>query len=308
MADRRDKRRRQEARRQAHLARLADDGTPTADRQEQRRGEAARAAAAGPSAARWLVPRGDGGDRRSVPLDVVADLLALDPRTRLRGRGDAELRELAGRVDDLVGMGAEAPSGRSLLEVLVGDDERRRTLEPTLDIDALLADTPVSDRSHDRTVRLAEAMLARAEEHRTGDVDLHGLVAPVGADRHEVADELEAIVRLATEHVTVPPSAAPAVVVTSGGWVGVSPVELFLSAARGLLDGRAGEVGGAALYRWLDGVVRDAADPWWLTLAGILDVDVPPLLQQSAARAGSDHPDVAGGILTEMIALRHPLL
>ena len=151
-------------------------------------------------------------------------------------------------------------------------------------------------------------MLQRADEHRSGDVDLHALVAPVGVDRHAAADEIEAVVRLATEHVTVPPSAAPAVVAAAGGWLGVSPAELFLTAARGLLDGRAAEVGGAVLYAWLDGVARDPADPWWLTLSGILDVDVAPLLQQSAARAGSDHPEVAGGILTEMIALRHPLL
>lgn len=308
MADRRDKRRRQEARRQAHLDRLAEEGAAAPDRREQRREQAARAAAAGPSAARWLVAHGDPTERRSRTLDVVADLLALDPRTRLRGRGDAELRAIAGHVDDLLGMGAEAPSGRSLLEVLVADPEDREALAPSLDLDALLSEAPVSGRSHDRTVRLAEAMLARAEEHRTGEIDLHALVAPVGTDRHDAADELEAVVRLATEHVTVPPSAAPAIVVAAGGWVGASPVELFLTAARGLLDGRAAEVGGAALYRWLDGVARDAADPWWLTLSGILDVDVAPLLQQSAARAGSDHPEVAGSILVEMIALRHPLL
>ena len=74
------------------------------------------------------------------------------------------------------------------------------------------------------------------------------------------------------------------------------------------LDGRAAEVGGAELYAWLDGVARDAGDPWWLGLSRIVDVDAPLLLQQSAARAGSDHPDVAGGVLVELVALRHPLL
>ena len=311
MADRRDKRRRQEARRRAHLERVNADeeATPAADeRRERRRDEAARAAAARVSAARWLVPREADDRGRSHPLDVVAELLALDPRTRLRGRGDEELRRLAGRVEALVGMGAEAPSGRLLLDVLVADAGVREALAPALDLEALLADAPVSDRTHDRTVRLAEALLARAAEHRDGGVDLHALVAPVGVDRHPMADEVEAITRLATEHVTVPPNAAPAVMVDPGGWLAVSPVEMFLTAARGLLDGAAQQVGGGALYAWLDRVARDAGDPWWLTLSGILDVDVPPLLQQSAARAGSDHPDVAGSILVEMIALRHPLL
>ena len=310
MADRRDKRRRQEARRRAHLERVNRDEDVAASseaRRQQRRDDAARSAEARVSAARWLVPRDD--DRgRSRSLDVVAELLSLDPRTRLRGRGDEQLRGLAAQVEGLVGMGVEAPSGRALLDVLVDDEDERAALAPTLDLDALLAEAPASDQSHDRTVRLAEALLARAAQHRNGGVDLHALVAPVGVDRHPVADEVEAIVRLATEHVTVPPNAAPAAVVDPAGWIAVSPVELFLTAARGLLDGRAQQVGGGALYAWLDGVMRDPGDPWWLTLSGILDVDVPPLLQQAAARAGSDHPDVAGSILTEMIALRHPLL
>jgi hypothetical protein len=310
VADRRRHDRRDE-RRQAHIDRVSGASDPAAgeQRRARRRDEAARSAAAGPSAARWLVaepdaPLGAGGR----PLDVVADLLALDPRTRLRGRGDAELRALAGGVERLVGIGATTPSGRTLLEVLVADPEARAALSPSLDLEALLADAPVSDRSHDRTIRVAEAMLARADEHRRGVVDLHALVAPVGLERHPAADELETIVHVATEHVTIPANAAPAVATTSDGWIGASPVELFLTAARGLLDGTAAAVGGAALYAWLDGVTRDAGDPWWLTLTGILEVDVPELLQPAAARAGSDHPDVAGAVLTELVALRHPLL
>lgn len=311
MAGKRDRRRRQEARRQAHLDRVTGD-TSEADRQarrERRRDESVHAAAAGPSAARWLVADPDRDDAtRGHPLDVVAELLALDPRTRLRGRGDVDLRRLAAQVESLVGMGVATPSGRLLLDVLVSDPGAREELAPSLDLDALLADAPVTDRSHDRTVRLAEAMLVRASEHREGAVDLHALVAPVGVHRHPVADELDTIVHVATEHVGTPANAAPAVVVTTGGWVGASPVELFLTAARGLLDGTAAEVGGAALSAWLERAVRDPGDPWWLSLSSIIDVDAPALLQQSAARAGSDHPDVAGGVLAELIALRHPLL
>lgn len=260
-----------------------------------------------PSAARWLVP--DPSDERAGrPLDVVAAMLGLDPRTRLRGRGDRELRALAAQVDSLVRMGATTPSGRTLLEVVVSDADTRAALEPALDLDALLAEGPVSDRSHDRTIRLAEAILARAEEVRDGEFDVHALVAPVGTPRHPDAVEVETVVDVATEHVPVPPSLAPAVTVAAGGWIATAPVELFLAAARGVLDGRAGQVGGAVLHAWLEGVVRDPGDPWWLALRGLLDVDVAPLLQQAAARAGSDHAEVAGPLLPEMIALRHPLL
>jgi hypothetical protein len=315
VAGKRDKRKRQEARRRAHLDRVAAtnagaarDGVEGTERRRREREAAARTASIGPSAARWLVADTTDEHVTGRPVDVVADLLALDPRTRLRGRGDAELRTLAGHVEALVQMGAAAPSGRLLVEVLVPDADARAALEPSLDLDALLGDGPVSDRSHDRTVRLAEAMLERAAAHREGEVDLHALVAPVGVDRHPVADELEVIVAVAVEHVPLPANPEPAVVVTTGGWVAASPVELFLAAARGLLDGRAAEVAGAALYAWLERVGRDPLDPWWSGLSTIVDVDAPALLQQAAARAGSDHPDVAGGVLVELVSLRHPLL
>lgn len=310
MAGKRGKRKQQEARRQAHLDRVAGGAAEARsdERRAHRRDDAARAAAVGPSAARWLVTDPDGAARDAHAVDVVAELLALDPRTRLRGRGDEELRGLAGHVESLVTMGAAAPSGRPLLDVLVADADDRAALEPALDLDALLADGPVTDRSHDRTVRLAEAMLRRAAEHRDGQVDLYGLVAPAGMSRHARADEIETLVRVATEDVALLPGPDPAIVTVSGGWVATSPLELFLTAARGLLDGTAAEVGGAALYAWLDHAVAHPDDPWWTSLSAIIDVDAPALLQQSSARAGSDHPDVAGAVLVELVALRHPLL
>lgn len=305
-----NKRKQQEARRQAHLDRVA--GAPTGaagdQRRERRRDDAARVAAAGPSAARWLVASAAGDPRDVRAVDVVADLLALDPRTRLRGRGEDDLRGLAGHVESLVTMGAVAPSGRTLVEVLVADEEDRTALEPSLDLDALLADGPVTDRSHDRTIRLAGAMLARAAEHRDGRVDLYELVAPVGLARHASADEIEIAVRVGTEGVGLLAGPDPAIVTVSGGWIATSPTELFLAAARGLLEGTAAEVGGAALYAWLDHAVAHPDDPWWTSLSTIIAVDAPALLQQSAARAGSDHPDVAGAALVELVALRHPLL
>lgn len=310
MAGRRGKRKQQEARRQAHLERVAGGSAEaTADqRRERRRDDAARAAAAGPSAARWLLTDPDHGAHGTRAVDVVADLLALDPRTRLRGRGDEELRRLAGHVQSLVTMGASAPSGRPLVEVLVEDPDARAALEPSLDLEALLSDGPVTDRSHDRTVRLAGAMLARAAEHRAGQLDLYERVDPVGVARHVRADELEALVRVGTEGVTLRPGPDPAIVTVSGGWIATSPLELFLTAARGVLEGTPVEVGGAALYAWLDHAIRHPDDPWWTSLSTIVEVDAPSLLQQSSARAGSDHPDVAGGVLVELIGLRHPLL
>lgn len=310
MAGKRGRRKQQEARRQAHLDRVAGGAAePRSDeRREHRRDDAARAAAVGPSAARWLVTDPDGAAREAQAVDVVADLLTLDPRTRLRGRGEEELRALAGQVESLVTMGAEAPSGRPLLDVLVANPDDRAALEPALDLDALLGDGPVIDRSHDRTVRLAEAMLSRAAEHRDGQVDLYALVAPAGMSRHDCADEIETLVRVATEGVRLLPGAEPAIVTVSGGWVATSPLELFLTAARGLLEGTPAEVGGAALYAWLDHAVVQPDDPWWTSLSSIIEVDAPALLQQSSARAGSDHPAVAGAVLIELIALRHPLL
>ncbi len=307
-----NKRKQQEARRQAHLDRVAGASADAAgghgQRRERVRDDAARAAAAGPSAARWLVASAAGGPRDVRAVDVVADLLALDPRTRLRSRGDDELRGLAGHVETLVTLGATVASGRRLVDVLVADEQDRAALEPSLDLDALLTDGPVTDRSHDRTIRLAEAMLARAAEHRDGGVDLYDMVAPVGLARHERADEIEIEVRVGTEGVGLLAGPDPAIVTVSGGWIATSPMELFLTAARGLLEGTPAEVGGAALYAWLDHAVAHPDDPWWTSLSTIIEVDAPALLQQSAARAGSDHPDVAGAALVDLVALRHPLL
>ncbi len=299
---RRDKHAAQQARREAQMKRLAEStsasGETGAQRRQAERDEAARMAAAGPSAARWLVP---------APVDVVADLLALDPRTRLRGRGDEELRTLAGHVERLVTLGAEVPSGRSLAEVVVPDAGARAALEPELDLDALLSGGPVSDGTQDRVVRLAEELLARAEEHRRGEVDLHALVAPVGAPRHPLADGLETTVRVALDGMPVPAGPDPAVVVTTAGWLAVAPTELFLTAGRGMLVGDERDVAGAALHTWLTRVAADPGEPWFMALSTIVDVDVASLLQQAAARAGSDHADVAGSVLVELIGLRHPL-
>lgn len=310
MADRRRRRRQQQARRDAQIEHVAAASSGArAQRQRRQRDEAARTAAAGRSAARWLVP----SDETAEPpvgqaVDLVADLLALDPRTRLRGRGEEELRLLAGHAERLITLGATAPSGRTVAEVLVPDPEDRAALEPELDVEALLSVSPPSDNRHDRVVRIAEQMLARAAEDRDGQVDLHARVAPVGVDRHDRADELETIVEVATEPVTLPAGPDPAIVVVEDGWVGVSPVELFVAAGRGLLTGGAAEVAGEGLYAWLQRAQQDPTDAWWAALSRMHPVDAPTLLQQSAARAGSDHPRVAGGILVEMIALQHPLL
>lgn len=293
------------ARRQAQMERLAAGAGGAGDaRRARARETAAHVAAAGPSAARWLT---NGTDGRVVVVDVVADLLRLDPRTTLRGRGGDELRTLAGLVADLVAADATVPSGRPLVDVLTDDPELRAQLRPSLDLEALLAGGPVAGDHADRTVRTAGALLARAAEHRAGAVDLHALVAPVGQARHDRADEVEVTVRVAVEGLDVPASHVPAVVSVSGGWVAAGPVELFLAAGRGLVTGVAADVAGGALVRWLADVVRDPAEPRWLALTTRLDVDAVALLQQAAARAGSDHPDVAGAALVELIGLRHPI-
>lgn len=312
MADRHRKRRQQQARREAQIARVTaqpnDEGAGEQRRRRERE-EAARTAGVGPSAARWLVPPVDEQDTATVePVDVVADLLALDPRTRLRGRGEDALRRLAGHVEALVSLGATAPSGRSLVEVVVPDREEQAALEPELDVSALLDDGPVTDHRGDRVVRIAEQLLARAHEHREGQVDLHEHVAPIGRGRHPGADELEALVGVATEPVALPAGPDPAVVVLDEGWIGASPVELFVAAARGLLAGASADVAGAALYAWMQRAQQDPIDAWWLALTRLQPVDAPTLLQQSAARAGSDHPEVAGSVLVEMISLQYPLL
>src|SRR5690606_8516128 len=147
-------------------------------RRAREREDAARAAAAGPSAARWLV-RTDptSGSDATTAVDVVADLVALDPRTTLRGRGGDRLRELAGHVADLVAVAAVTPSGRRLVEVVTPDRELRDQLRPSFDLEALLDGGPVAGDRHDRTVRVAEALLARAAAARRGEVDLHRTVA-----------------------------------------------------------------------------------------------------------------------------------
>lgn len=295
-----------DARRQAHLDRIAaatGEGDRAASRRDRAREQAGRTAAVGPSAARWLV-RGDGDS--ATPVDVVADLLALDPRTRLRGRGDGDLRVLAGAVEGLVTVGATTPSGRPLVDVMVADADLRDELAPQFDLAALLDGGPVSDRVHDRTVRLAEALLARATEHRNGQVDLYGLAAPVGLDRHPQADGIETLAAVAVEGQALPGCPEPAILTTSGGWLAVSPVEAFLAAARGLLVDASQDVVGAGLYAWMQAARVDPSDGWWVALSLIADVDAVSLLDQAAARAGADHPDVAGGVLAEMIGLQHP--
>jgi hypothetical protein len=293
------------ARRQAQMDRLAASAGGAGDaRRARARQESADAAAAGPSAARWLVSDAEG---RTVAVDAVADLLRLGPRTTLRGRGGDELRALAGHVADLIAADATAPSGRPLAQIVTDDAELRDQLRPSLDLDALLSGGPVPGDQADRSIRLADALLARAAQHRAGEVDLHHLVAPVGSGRHPRADEVEATVRVAVGGLDLPASPEPAVVTVTGGWVGAGPVELFLAAGRGLLTGAAAEVGGAALVSWLTEVTRDPADPRWVALTTRVPVEAAPLLQQASARAGSDHPDVAGAALVELIALRHPI-
>ena len=286
----------------------ADDGRPHARaRRERERIAAEAAAAAGPSAARFLVP---GADGRVSEVDVVADLLGLDPRTRLRGRGDEALRTLCGRVDDLVQAGAVVPSGRLLLDVLVVDPAERLPLVPTVSLEAQFGSPDRRGSGvHDRTIRLAVAVLERVRAHRAGDVDLYVEVAPVGHGRHPRADEVEATVAVATDGVVPFPGPDPAVVVHDGasgsGWIGASPAELFVTAARGLLQGRAADVAGAALAVWLIGTRREP-DAWSLGLSARVALDAQALLTDAAARAGSDHPDVLGAALVHGIRGRHP--
>lgn len=287
-----------------------EDG-PGDRRREGERDRAEREAAAGPSAARWLLADPDAdrdaGPAVGVPVDVVQDLLALDPRTSLRSRGEEKLRALAGKVERLVGAGAVAPSGRPLLEVLVAASDERAALAPSFDIGDLLSDEPVRDASYDRTVRLAEAMLERARAHRDGDIDLYAQVAPPGLERHERAEDIEATVRVATEQLDCPASSEPAIVTTDDGWIAASPAELFLTAACGVLQAAVQDVVGAALYTWLEEVAERPEDPWWTGLSARLPVDAPSLLQQAAARSGSDHPEVAGAALVAFIAVRYPM-
>lgn len=254
-----------------------------------------------PTAARWLV-LDEQGDVRAV--DVVAELLALDPRTRLRSRDGDVLRALAAAVEQLVGARAVCPSGRPLLEVVVADEVVREKVVPSMDLEALLAgDAPVA-RATDRTIRLAGALTERAAAHREGEVDLVAAVAPPGPGRHAAADAVEAALPDATADVRLPADPAPAVVVLDGGWVGASPFELFLVAARGVAPGPVADAVGEGLARWFDGWVR-GPDPWRQPLLDRVHVDADGLLHDAAVRAGSDHPAVLGGVLAEQVGMRH---
>jgi hypothetical protein len=96
------------------------------------------------------------------------------------------------------------------------------------------------------------------------------------------------------------------VVTLDGGWIGASPFELFAVAARGLADGQVADVVGEGIARWFDAWVR-GPDPWRQPLLDRVPVDADGLLHDAAARAGSDHPTVLGGVLAEQIAMRHSL-
>jgi hypothetical protein len=256
-----------------------------------------------PTAARWLV-LDDDGDVRAV--DVVAELLALDPRTRLRSRDGEVLRALAAAVEQLVGAGAVCPSGTPLLEVVVADEELRARVTPSMDLEALLAGEEPVARTADRTIRLAGALTERARSHRAGEVDLVAAVAPPGPGRHAVADAVDDHVAHATAGVRLPAAPAAAVVTLDGGWLGASPFELFVAAARGVPAGPVADAVGEGLARWFDGWVR-GPDPWRQPLLDRMPVDADGLLHDAAARAGSDHPAVLGGVLAEQVAMRHSM-
>lgn len=306
-------RRRRKGDKHAHIDRLAAQQGAGQQRRERERDQAARAAAVPSSAARWLVPAPDGAQLPVVAVDVVAELLALDPRTTLRSREGERLRTLAGHVEGLVSAGAVCPSGTPLLDVLVVDPDRREALAPSLDLDALLSGEAPASSTMDRTIRLADAMVARAAAHRDGEVDLAAAVDPPLA-RHAAADEVAALVAVATEGVALPANPSPAVSEVDAGWLPASPLELFLAAASGVVGGGASSTGGAggaasvvgeALARWFDGWVR-GPDPWRQALLDMVPVDADGLLRDAASRAGSDHPAVLGEVLVGLVAGRHP--
>lgn len=255
------------------------------------------------TAARWLVLDAE-GDVGAV--DVVGELLDLDPRTKLHSRDGDRLRALAAAVEQLVGAGAACPSGTPLLEVVVADEAVRDKVTPAMDLEALLAGEAPVARTADRTIRLAGALTERARAHRDGTVDLVATVAPPGPGRHDLADHVQRLLAPATDGLRLPADPAPAVVTLDGGWIGASPFELFAVAARGLADGPVAEAVGEGLARWFDGWVR-GPDPWRQPLLDRIHVDADGLLHDAAARAGSDHPSVVGGVLVEQIAMRHAL-
>ena len=256
-----------------------------------------------PTAARWLVLDAD-GDVRAV--DVVGELLALHPRTRLRSRDGEVLRGIAAAVEQLVGAGAVCPSGTPLLDVVVADEAVREQVTPSMDLEALLSGEEPVARTADRTIRLAGALTERAAAHRAGEVDLVAAVAPPGPGRHAVADAVDDLVATATDGVRLPADPAPAVVTLDGGWLGASPFELFVVAARGVPTGPVADAVGEGLARWFDGWVR-GPDPWRQPLLDRVPVDADGLLHDAAARAGSDHPAVLGGVLAEQVAMRHSI-
>lgn len=264
--------------------------------------EQARLAAVPATAARWLV-LGDGG---TTAVDVVAQLLRLHPRTRLRSRDGDVLRALAAAVEQLVGAGAVCPSGTPLLDVLVVEPDTRAAVTPSFDLDALLAGEEPERRAMDRTIRLADAMVERAAAHRAGEVDLVASVAPPGPGRHPAADELDALLVVGLEGFSLPADPAPAVTTLDRGWVGASPLELFLLAARGHARGGIADVVGEGIARWLDGWVR-GPDPWRQALLDRTPVDAEGLLHDAAARAGADHPVVLAAPLVELVHARHPM-
>jgi len=306
-------RRRRKGDKHAHIDRLAAQQGAGQERRDREREQAARAAAVPSSAARWLVPAPDGSEVPVVAVDVVAELLGLHPRTTLRSRQGERLRTLAGRVEGLVSAGAVCPSGTLLLDVLVVDPDRRQDLAPSLDLDALLSGEAPASSTMDRTIRLAEEMVARAAAHRDGEIDLAGVVAPP-LPRHDEADEVAALVAVATDGAVLPANPSPAVSEVDAGWLPASPLELFLAAASGVVGGGSSPTGGAGgaaavvgegLARWLDGWVR-GPDPWRQSLLDLVPVDADGLLRDAASRAGSDHPAVLGEALVGLVAGRHP--
>jgi hypothetical protein len=288
-----------------HIDRLAAGQGGGEDRRARERDAATRAAAVPTTAARWLVLAPEDHDAPVVAVDVLAELLALDARTTLRSREGDRLRTLAGHVEGLVGAGAVCPSGALLLDLLVTDDEARAALEPSIDLAALLSDEGPTRSTMDRTIRFADAMVARAAAHRAGEVDLAAAAAP-SLPLHTSAAEVGAIVGVATEGRALPANPAPAIAEVEAGWLPASPYELFLAAASGLLVGGTIDVVGEALARWFDGWVR-GPDPWRQALLDRVPVDADGLLRDAATRAGSDHPTVIASVVVDLVANRHPL-
>ncbi len=286
-----------DARRAAHLQRLqANAGSAGEARRDRERTEAEREAAASPSAARWLVAGATGGRA----LDVGQIVAAMPVGIGLQGRGSDELRSVAADVAELMQLGAVCPSGELLLHVIVEVESDRDALGPSFDLSALLGGDAPRETVADRTVRVAHLLRGHA-----GTTTLHAAVAPP-APRHPRADEVEALVLIATTGLRLPASAAPAVSTAEGGWVAASPYELFLTAARGIVEGGASDVVGEILATWL-GTWVHGRDDWASALPDVTDAAAAELLQQAAARAGSDHPRVVAPVVVDLIALRHPL-